>query len=119
MKDFKRWIYHETKSPKIISNSDYDELYQLGWRDTPASFLKMETLGIGSHETEKAQQALDMVAGVVESLNNTLNIDSMGKKELEDHLKEHFDIDIDRRKKLKDLRAQAKAIINDNSSPNS
>ena len=118
MKDFKRWIYHETKSPKIISNSDYDELYQLGWRDTPASFLKMETLGIGSHETEKAQQALDMVAGVVESLNGALNIDQLNKRELEDHIKDHFGIDLDRRKTLKVLRKEAKALYDNSTTDN-
>ena len=115
MKDFKTWIYHETKKPKVINQSEYDELYHLGWRDTPAAFLKLETLGIEKHETEKAQQALDMVGGIVKSLNGSLNIDSMNKKDLEDHMKEHFDIDIDRRKKIKDLRIAAKAIIDDNS----
>ena len=115
MNDFKTWIYHKSKKPKVIMQSDYDELYQLGWRDTPAAFLKLETLGIEKHETEKAQQALEMVGGVVRSLNGSLNIDTMSKQELEDHMKEHFNVDIDRRKKIKDLRAQARAIINDNS----
>jgi hypothetical protein len=110
MNAFKQWIYHKTKAPKVISSADYDELYHLGWRDTPAAFLKLESLGIEKHETEKAQQALEMVGGVVKSLNGQLNIGQMNKAELEDHIKEHFGIDIDRRKKLKELRKEAQAL---------
>tara|TARA_R110000744_G_scaffold373719_2_gene486059 strand:- start:136 stop:492 length:357 start_codon:yes stop_codon:yes gene_type:complete len=118
MKDFKTWIYHETKNPKVINQSDYDELYHFGWRDTPAAFLKLESLGIEKHETEKAQQALEMVSGIVESLNGSLNIDQLNKKELEDHIKEHFGVDLDRRKTLKVLRKEAKALYDNSTTDN-
>ena len=118
MADFKRWIYHRNKKPKIITNSDYEELFEHGWRDTPAAFLKLESLGIEKHETEKAQQALEMVAGVVESLNGALNIDQLNKRELEDHIKDHFGIDLDRRKTLKVLRKEAKALYDNSTTDN-
>ena len=115
-KDFKRWIYHESLPPKIINDSefsDYDE-----WSDSPAKFLKLEAVGIDKDlvdsgdkgETDKAQQALDAVEGVVQSLNNQLNIDTMNKNQLEAYIKEHYSIDLDKRKTLKNLRIQAKEI---------
>jgi hypothetical protein len=119
MTDFKRWIYHETKQPKIIYDSKYEEFKALGWADTPAAFLKLSTVGIDKEkvddgdeqEVAKAQQALEAVDGVVRSLNGSLNIDKMSKKEIEEHIKEHFDIDLDRRKSLKNLKAEALEII--------
>ena len=115
---FKRWIYSATKAPKIINDSDFEELYHLGWRDTPAAFLKLETLGIEKDDTEKAQQALDMVQGVVDSLNGQLNFNSMKKKALTEHAKEHFNVELDQLKSLKVLRKQVNSLY-DNSSTNS
>jgi len=118
MQDFKRWIYHETKQPRIINNSEYEQYEPLGWADSPAQFIKIESLGIDKEDSEKAQQALDAVAGVVESLNGALNLGSMSKNELEDYAKEHFGVDIDRRKNIKALRAEVSRLSNDNSSAN-
>lgn len=118
MKDFKQWIYHETKKPKIINNSEFEDHKALGWADSPAQFLKLEAVGIDKEkinsgdeqETSKAQQALDAVEGIVQSLNNQLNIDQMNKNQLEAYILEHYGIDLDRRKTLKQLKAQAKQI---------
>jgi hypothetical protein len=118
MKDFKQWIYHETKQPKIINNSEFEELKALGWADSPARFLKLEAVGVdkdkidagNEQEKAKAQQALDSVEGVVQSLNNQLNIEIMNKNQLEAYIKEHYNIDLDKRKTIKQLRAQAKQI---------
>ena len=115
---FKRWVYHDTKAPKIINDSDFEELYHLGWRDSPAAFLKLETLGIEKDETEKAQQALDMVQGVVDSLNGQLNFNSMKKKALAEHAKDHFNIELDQSKGLKVLRKQVESLY-DNSTADS
>jgi len=116
-KDFKRWIYHESKPPKIINDSELSE-YGDEWRDSPAAFLKLEAVGIDNDkveagdqdETAKAQQALEAVEGVVQSLNNQLNIDIMNKNQLEAYIHEHYGIDLDKRKTLKRLRIQAKEI---------
>ena len=118
MKDFKRWIYHETKKPKVINDSEYETYFALGWRDSPACFLNLESVGIDKaktdagdeQETAKAQQALEAVEGVVQSLNNSLNIDIMNKNKLEAYIQEHYGIDLDKRKTLKSLRKQAKKI---------
>ena len=119
MANFKQWIYHETKEPKIIYNSQFEEFEALGWCDSPARFLKLEAVGVDKdkvdagdeQEAAKAQQALDSVQGVVDSLNGSLNIDKMTKKQIEEHVSEHFGIDLDRRKKLKTLKEEALAII--------
>ena len=118
MKDFKQWIYHETKKPKIINYSQFEEFHALGWADSPAQFLKLESVGIDKDkieandpdETAKAQQALEAVEGVVQSLNNQLNIDTMNKNQLETYIKEHYSVDLDKRKTLKKLRKQAKEL---------
>ena len=61
-------------------------------------------------ETAKAQQALEAVEGVVQNLNNALNIDTMKKNQWETYIQEHYNIDLDKRKTLKKLRKQAKQI---------
>ena len=118
MKDYLRWIYHETNKPKIINDSEYEDHKALGWADSPARFLKLESVGIDKvkveakdpSETAKAQQALEAVEGVVQSLNNQLNIDKMNKNQLEAYMQEHYNIDLDKRLTLKKLRKQAKSI---------
>ena len=115
--DFKRWIYSETKSPRIINDSEFEKFEALGWADSPAKFLKLETVGIDQEKIEsgdteeagKAQQVFDTVEGVKESLNGALNLNEMSKQELEDYAKEHFGVDLDRRikpdKMVKKIRA--------------
>ena len=118
-KDSKRWIYHETKDPRIIDDSEFEQFEALGWADTPAKFLKLETIGISQKkiddgdesEKAKAQQALDVVEGIKESLNGSLNLDSMNKDELETYAKEHFGVDLDRRKKPDTLVKEIRALM--------
>ena len=117
-KDYLTWVYHATNDPKIINNSEYTDYFDKEWRDSPACFLNLKTLGIDKDlidkkdpdETAKAQQALEAVEGVVQSLNNQLNIDVMNKNQLEAYILEHYSIDLDKRKTLKQLRKQAKQI---------
>ena len=118
-KDFKRWIYHDTKSPRVIDDSEFEKFEALGWADTPAKFLKLETIGISQKkiddgdesEKAKAQQALDVVEGIKESLNGSLNLDSMNKQELEDYAKEHFGVDLDRRTKPDKMIKKIRALM--------
>ena len=117
-KVFKMWIYHETNKPKIIDSDNLGEHESLGWVDSPAQFLKLKDIGIDQEktdagdpsETAKAQQALEAVEGVRQSLNNALNIDIMNKNQLETYIKEHYAVDLDKRKTLKVLRKQAKKL---------
>jgi hypothetical protein len=119
MREFKRWVYHATKKPKVIYNAQREEHEALGWADSPARFLNLEAVGIDKEkidsgdeeESAKAQQALDAVEGVVQSLNGSLNLDKMSKKEIESHIKEHYGVDLDRRKSLGNLKAEAREII--------
>lgn len=118
MKDFKQWVYHSSEKPKIINSSEYEDQKALGWRDSPAEFLKLEDIGIDKEkiasfdvdETAKAQQTLEAVDGVARSINHQINIDIMNKNQLESYIKEHYSIDLDKRKTLKQLRKQAKQI---------
>lgn len=119
MKNFKMWIYHETEKPKVIDSSELKEYVDDGWADSPARFIKLDQFGIDKEKTDaldpeecaKAQQCLDSVEGVVRSLNGALNLDNMNKRELEIYAQDHFGVELDRRKKLKDLRAQVRSII--------
>lgn len=118
MKDFDRWIYHETKAPQIIKDSEFERMEAEGWADSPARFIKLETLGISQakieagdeQEESKAQQALDAVEGVVASLNGALNLDKLDKNELEAYAKEHFGVDVDKRRSKKRLVEEIKEL---------
>ena len=115
---YKRWIYHSTKKPKIINSEQFETFEAEGWADSPARFIKLESIGIDKEktaagdeaETAKAQQALEMVEGITRSLNKALNLDKMNKQELEDYAKEHYGVDIDRRRSVKALRKEVKAL---------
>ena len=117
--DFKRWIYSETKDPRIINNSEFEKFEALGWADSPAQFLKLKSVGIDQkkiddgdeEEAAKAQQVFDTVEGVKESLNGALNLDKMNKQELEDYAKEHFGVDLDRRMKPDKMVKKIRALM--------
>jgi hypothetical protein len=115
---FKQWIYHETEQPKIIDSDDFNKHKEAGWKDSPAAFIKYEDVGLDKdkidsgdeEEAAKAQQMLDAVEGVKESLNKSLNVGKMNKDELEAFALEHFGVDIDKRKSLKNLRKQVREL---------
>tara|TARA_R110000796_G_scaffold174851_2_gene291844 strand:+ start:974 stop:1312 length:339 start_codon:yes stop_codon:yes gene_type:complete len=107
---YKQWVYHETKKPKIIDSDNFEAMKTEGWADSPAQFIQLEALGVDKNDTIKAQQALDMVTGITESLNKALNVNKLSKQELEVYAKEHFEVDIDRRKTIKELRKEVKAL---------
>ena len=119
MADLDRWIYHATKAPQIIKDSEFERMEAEGWADSPARFLQLETLGIDKaktdagdeQETQKAQQALDAVEGVVASLNGALNLDRLDKNELEEYAREHFGVELDKRRSRKRLVADVRALI--------
>lgn len=115
---FRRWIYHATEEPKIINSDEFESYESEGWADSPARFLNLEDVGIDKEktdagdeqETAKAQQALDAVEGVVQSINGALNLELMNKEELEDYAREHFGVELDRRKRIKTLLKQVKEL---------
>lgn len=118
MVDFYRWVYHQNKAPKIIKNSEYERMEAEGWRDSPACFIDLSTVGIDKdkiaagdeQEAAKAQQALDAVEGVVASLNGALNLGNLSKTELEEYAREHFGVELDKRRSKKRLIEDVKAL---------
>ena len=117
--DYKTWVYHATKAPKVINDSDYEQVTAQGWADSPAIFLKLEKIGISQEkitngdveEAAKAQQALDAVEGVKDYMNGSLNFSKMNKQELEDYAKQHFGVDLDRRLKPNKMIEQIKNLM--------
>ena len=107
---YKLWIYHATKNPKIITDDQFEAMQAEGWADSPARFVKLESLGIDKDDKIGAQTALDMIDGINESINQALSINSMGKQQLENYALKHFNVDIDRRKNIKDLRKEVKKL---------
>lgn len=101
------WAYSATKAPKIINVNELERLQASGWADSPAVFMQLDEVGVDQDkikngdvtEAAKAQQVLDAVNGVKDSLNGALNLDIMSKNELDDYAKEHFGVDLDRSKK--------------------
>ena len=121
--DFKRWIYHETESPKIIKNSEYDKHKEDGWLDSPAPFLKYEDIGLDSekikendeHEFMKATQAFAAVEGINDRLNGELNLEEMSKDELEEYARKHLETELDKRRSKKRLVAEIREMLNGDS----
>jgi hypothetical protein len=116
---YRQWIYHETEQPKIIDSDDLASYVEDGWADSPAQFLKLESVGLDKdkiaagdeEEAAKAQQALDAVEGVVASLNGALNLEKMKKAELEAYALEHFGVDLDKRRTKKALIKQINELM--------
>ena len=119
MTDYRRWVYHETEAPKIVEGDQVEAHYSSGWADSPARFLKLESVGIDKaktdagdeQETRKAQSVLDSVQGITESLNGALNLDDMDKSELEDYAREHHSIELDKRRSKSNLVKQIREHI--------
>jgi hypothetical protein len=110
-KIFRRWIYHATEEPKVISSNEFEDYKKEGWADSPAEFLNKKDVGIDEEkldsgdfqETMKAQQVMDSIEGVKDSLNGALNLDNMTKVKLESYARKHLGIELDRRKKKSTL----------------
>ncbi len=110
-KSFKRWIYHATKSPKIINSEQFEEFEALGWADSPAKFAQIADFGVDADNAEQVQILGEAIEGVKDAANGALNIDVMSKKQLEDYARKNFNVDIDRRKGIKQLRKQVKEMV--------
>lgn len=108
---YKRWIYHATKEPKIINSEDFERMEALGWADSPAKFAKISDFGVDENDPGAVQALGESIEGVKNRLNGELNINSMKKQELEDFAKEHFNVDLDRRRSVKALRLEVKELI--------
>lgn len=107
---FKMWVYHATKAPKIINYDEFESAQAQGWADSPAKFIKISDFGVDPKNKSEVHQLGETIEGVKNAANGALNIDSMNKKQLEAYALEFFSIDIDRRKGIKTLRAEVKAM---------
>lgn len=116
-KDFKRWIYHATKDPKVIDDSDFERMQAEGWADSPAEFMDLSLVGLDlakiaagdQEEIAKAQQAKDAVEGVKDALNGQLNLKSMSKEEVKDYANKHLGLDFDNKKTKNTMVKEIKA----------
>jgi hypothetical protein len=109
-KSFKQWVYHATKSPKVINSDQFEEFEASGWADSPAKFAKIVDFGVDESNAEHVQALGEAIEGVKDAANGALNIDVMDKKQLEDYANKNFNVDIDRRKGIKQLRKQVKEL---------
>ena len=112
-KIFKMWIYHSTKEPKIITSDELKSYQDDGWSDTPATFAKIKDFGIDENNPASVQVLGEAISGVADRLNGELNLDTMKKAELEEYALKHFEVDLDKRKSLKALRAQVRQLLSE------
>jgi len=116
-KEFKRWVYHKTKEPKIINDSEFERMEAEGWADSPAEFMDLTLVGLDlakiaagdEAEIAKAQQAKDAVEGVRDSLNEQLNLEKMTKQEVKDHAARHLGLTLDNKKTKNTMVKEIKA----------
>ena len=109
-KIFKTWIYHETEQPKIINSDEFESYEKDGWAYTPAKFAKIKDFGIDENDPNAVQVLGEALEGVKDRLNDELNFSVMKKAQLEDYAKRHFNVDLDRRRSLKKLRAEVREL---------
>lgn len=115
------WVYHATEVPKVVTYEQAEELYEDGWADSPAQFLKLEDCGVDQEKTDAgdpeetllAQQALQACNGVADQLNGMLNLDDMSKDELIAFAKEHFSEEVDKRRSKKNLVNEIRGLNGD------
>ena len=110
-KHYRRWVYHATEAPKIISSKDYDKHKSDGWSDTPATFAKIKDFGVDEEDPAAVQVLGEALAGVGERINGELNLEVLRKKELEDYAIKHFNYDLDLRRTKKVLQAKVRELI--------
>ena len=110
-KSFKKWIYHPTKSPKVINSEEFETMEASGWADSPAKFAKIKDFGVDENDPAAVQVLGEALQGVTDRLNGELNIETMNGKALEEYAREHFNVELDRRKSVKFLRAQVKKLL--------
>jgi hypothetical protein len=108
---YRRWIYHKTEAPKIISSDDFKDYEGKGWKDSPAEFCKTTDFGVDHKDPAKVQTLGEAIEGVADRLNGELNLDVMDKEQLEMFAREHFNVELDRRKNIKTLRNKVKKLI--------
>ena len=112
---YRTWIYHETEEPKIIDSDNYELFHKEGWRDSPAPFIKVADFDVDPDDTAAVQQLGDTVQGVANSLNDGLNIGKMDITQLVEYASEHYGVELDDLKGVRQLRKEVKALINGNS----
>lgn len=108
---YRRWIYHATEKPFIINSDEFDKYEKEGWKDSPAEFCKTTDFGVDPKNEDNVQALGDTIEGVADRINGELNIDVMDKEQLEMFAKEHFKVDLDKRKRVATLRKQVKKLI--------
>jgi len=110
-KIYRKWIYHPEQDPKIINSNEYDSFTKEGWKESPASFTKIESFGIDPEDTNKVHTLGEAIEGVKDRINGELNLDIMTKNQLEAYARDHFNVELDRRKRVLDLREQVKELL--------
>ena len=110
-KSFKRWVYHATKAPKVINSEEFEMMEAQGWADSPAKFAKIADFGVDENSPEAVQALGEAIEGVKDAANGALNIGNMGKKELEEYARVNFNVELDRRQGIKQLRKQVNDLV--------
>ena len=108
---YRRWIYHATEEAKIINSDEFAPYEKDGWRDSPVNFVKTTDFGVDPENDGQVQTLGEAIEGVADRINGELNVDVMDKEQLEMFAKEHFNIDLDRRRSKSNLRKQVKELI--------
>ena len=115
---YRTWIYHATEQAKIIDKKDFKKYEKEGWRDSPATFLKVEGVGISqkkiddgdSNELMKAQQVTSAISTTKDHLNDMLNLKKMTKRELGETAFRLFGVNLDEQVKKAELIKQIEAL---------
>lgn len=101
---YRTWVYKSKEEAKIIDSDDKQKYLDDGWADSPAAFIDIkEDFGIEPDNTMEVQGVGSAIDGVAKYHNNLLNIEKLTRKELDLFAKNHWDLDLDRRKTVKNM----------------
>ena len=91
----KRWVYHKTNPPLIINDEEWDEFHDDGWSDTPATFIKLDELGIDPDDPAAVQEFGTAIEAIKDEVNRLTNVDigKMNHKKLIKWAKDNMDIE--------------------------
>lgn len=105
---YRCWVYNRVDSEivgKVVNLEQADELLKEGWQLSPACFSEDKQLD-GNIEFESAVD--DRVA----DRNRLLHLDKiLTKNELEGLVQRYFNVDLDKRKKLTQMKEETKGLM--------
>ncbi len=106
------FVYHQDHDPKMVYSEESQEWYDKGWVDSPAKFKDiLKNFDIDAKDQVAVHAIGEAIQGVVESANDSLNLDRMKAGELSKYLNKNYGMQTTHRQGKKYLLELAKGKL--------